>query len=128
MKNNILFYVAILISIIAITMCILTFIKKPDYPVTDNDVQALRNFNEIFVKNITVDNDNDTIYFQIPTNNLYIGAVFDGSNENEVDYFFKLNAVNPSDGDDTYDIFSIKNLNDDGKTFSFKSDNTAGVI
>ena len=126
MKNNILFYLAILISIIAITMCILTFIKKPDYPVTDNDVQALRNFNEIFVKNITVDNDSDTIYFQIPTNNLYIGAVFDGNNENEVDYFFKLNAVNPSD-DDTYDIFSIKNLNADGQTFSFKSDNTAGV-
>ena len=75
MKNNILFYLAMLLCIIAITMCILTFIKKPDYPVTENDMQALRNFNELFIKNITVDTDTDTITFQIPTNNLYIGAV-----------------------------------------------------
>lgn len=128
MKNNILFYLAMLLCIIAITMCILTFIKKPDYPVTENDMQALRNFNELFVKNITVNTDTDTITFQIPTNNLYIGAVFDGKNDSEIDYFLKLNAVNP-DGDETetYDIFSVKNLNDTGKTFRFTSDNKVSI-
>ena len=128
MKNNILFYLAMLLCIIAITMCILTFIKKPDYPVTENDMQALRNFNELFIKNITVDTDTDTITFQIPTNNLYIGAVFDGKNDSEIDYFLKLNAVNP-DGDETetYDIFSVKNLNGSGQTFRFTSDNKVSI-
>lgn len=119
---------AMLLCVIAITMCILTFIKKPDYPVTDADMQVLRNFNELFLKNITVDKDKDTITFQIPTNNLYIGAVFDGDGDSDIDYFLKLNAANP-DGtaSQTYDVFSVKNLNQNGKTFRFKSDNSVSI-
>lgn len=112
MKNNILLYVAILLSVISIAFCLLTFLKKPKYPITQSDANALNAFNELFLKNITIDNDSNKIIYKLPTANLAIGPTFSGDYNDDVDYIFKLNSTNPdsdASASDTWNILELGN-------------------
>ena len=124
MKNNILLYVAILLSIISIAFCLLTFLKKPKYPISQNDANALNAFNELFLKNITIDNKNNTITFQLPTANLAIGQTFSGNYDDEIDYIFKLNSTNPesdASSNDTWNILELGNSSISANKLVFNS-------
>lgn len=110
MKNNILLYVAILLSVISIAFCLLTFLKKPKYPITQSDANALNAFNELFLKNITIDNTSNTITYKLPTANLAIGQTFSGNYDEDVDYIFKLNSSNPDPEASTTDPWNILEL------------------
>ena len=124
MKNNILLYVAILLSVISIAFCLLTFLKKPKYPITQSDANALNAFNELFLKNITIDNDLNQIIYKLPTANLAIGPTFSGDYNDDVDYIFKLNSTNPdSDANttDTWNILELGNKSISGNKLVFTS-------
>lgn len=125
MKNNILFYVAILLSVISIAFCLLTFLKKPKYPITQSDANALNAFNELFLKNITIDNDLNQIIYKLPTANLAIGPTFSGDYNDDVDYIFKLNSTNPdsdASANDTWNILELGNSSISGNKLVFTSE------
>ena len=125
MENQIFLYVALLFCIGSIIFCALTFAFKPTLSPADKD--ALEAFNELYLKNIYIDEDNDQMIFKLPTLGLKIAPtaasnLFSGTST-PTQYLFELNGL-PSEGSGTYTVMKVTSPSDATVNWSFLSDGT----
>lgn len=125
MENRILLYVCLLFCIGSIIFCALTFAHKSS--ISNADKNAIDSFNELYLKNIYVDPDSDSMIFKLPTLGLKIGptassTLFTDDDTPPTQFLFELQGINPESSGEPYPVMKITSPESSDIYWSFSSD------